>query len=595
MRTGFLITARLKSTRLPEKLLREIEGRPIFAHMLDRVKLAKRVDRIVVCTSTNPQDDRLADLAVAEGVDYFRGDEDDVVDRLTKAATAFDLDFILSITADCPFSDPGYADLIVAAYEKTNADLIRALDLPHGAYSYGVKTDAFRRVLEIKDEKNSEVWSRYFTDTDIFQVYDLPIENQAHRQPNLRMTLDYPEDLEFFRRVFASLYLPGRVFSLDEILQLLRDSPAIVEINRHCAIAYKKRWTRQSSIKLKPRYSVERAAIIGCGSIGRRHLHNLRQLGISEIFALRSREGGGNPEIDPALGVVEVNDWTDLINRKPDVAIISNPTSLHLDALNRLIPSVRGVFIEKPLAASLHGVCEILNQIKAHKVVSFVGYNLQFHPAVQALSELINNQNFGAPLVFQGQVGQWIEDWHPGEDYRRAYFSRKDLGGGAALSLIHEVHLATQLFGPAGAVSCLLPQSDLLSLQVDVIADLMINHSIGAVSQIHLDMIQRPAHRRGVISFERGWISYDLVAPQVMAQLPGRNSPVVVWQQADYDPNWSYLAEMKSFLSYVREGRIRHEHDVWWATQSLAIVDAAFVSAGSGCREEIPQWVGNLT
>ena len=79
--------------------------------MLDRVKLAKRVDQIVVCTSTNPQDDRLVDLAVAEGVDYFRGDEDDVVDRLTKAATAFDLDFVLSITADCPFSDPGYADL----------------------------------------------------------------------------------------------------------------------------------------------------------------------------------------------------------------------------------------------------------------------------------------------------------------------------------------------------------------------------------------------------------------------------------------------------------------------------------------------------
>ena len=394
-----------------------------------------------------------------------------------------------------------------------------------------------------------------------FRCHDLPIENRAHRQPDLRMTLDYPEDSGILPQSIRLSVPPGKVFSLDEILQLLRDNPAIVEINRHCAIAYKKRWTRQSSIKLKPRYTVDRAAIIGCGSIGRRHLHNLRQLGISEIVALRSREGA-NQEIDPALGVVEVNDWADLINRKPDVAIISNPTSLHLDALSRLIPSVRGVFIEKPLAASLQGVCEILNHIKAHKVVSFVGHNLQFHPAVQAISELLNDQNFGAPLVFQGQVGQWIEDWHPGEDYRRAYFSRKDLGGGAALSLIHEVHLATQLFGPAGAVSCLLPQSDLLSLQVDVIADLMINHSPGAVSQIHLDLIQRPAHRCGVISFERGWISYDLVAPQVVAQLPGRNSPAIVWQQADYDPNWSYLAEMKSFLACVREGRIQHD-DAW--------------------------------
>jgi spore coat polysaccharide biosynthesis protein SpsF len=593
VRTGFLITARLKSTRLPEKLLRKVEGRPIFAHMLDRLKLAKRVDRIVICTSTNSQDDRLVDLAVAEGVDYFRGDEDDVVDRLTKAATCFDLDFALSITADCPFSDPGYADLIVAAYEKTNADLIRALGLPHGAYSYGVKIDAFRRVLEIKDEKNSEVWSRYFTDTDIFQVYDLPIDNPVHRQPNLRMTLDYPEDLEFFRKIFACLYVPGKVFGLDEILQLLRHDPEIVEINRRCAVAYKKRWTRQSSIKLKPRYAVERAAIIGCGSIGQRHLRNLRQLGITDIVALRSKEGA-TQEIDPTLGVIEVNSWTDLINRKPDIAIISNPTSLHLDALRRLIPHVRGVFIEKPLAASLDGVCEILNLISTHKVVSFVGYNLQFHPAVRAIGELLNDENPGNPLVFQGQVGQWIEDWHPGEDYRRAYFSRKDLGGGAALSLIHEIHLALQLFGPAEAVSCLLPKSDLLSLEVDVIADLMINHSIGAVSQIHLDLIQRPAHRCGVISFERGSISYDLIAPRVTAHFPDQKSPAVVWQQADYDPNLSYVAEMELFLACVREGRIRHEHDAWRAAQSLAIVGAAFVSADSGCREEIPLWVRNL-
>ncbi|HEY6218389.1 MAG TPA: NTP transferase domain-containing protein, partial [Pyrinomonadaceae bacterium] len=145
MKTGFLITARLKSTRLPLKLLQPVENRPIFSHMLDRLKLAKRVDQIIVCTSTNPQDDPLIELAEAEGVASFRGDEDDVVKRLSDAATAFGLDYILSITADCPFSDPGYADRIVEAYLQTNADLIRALTLPHGAFSYGVKPEAFRK------------------------------------------------------------------------------------------------------------------------------------------------------------------------------------------------------------------------------------------------------------------------------------------------------------------------------------------------------------------------------------------------------------------------------------------------------------------
>jgi spore coat polysaccharide biosynthesis protein SpsF len=143
------------------KLLQEVEGRPIFTHMLDRLKLARHVDQIIVCTSTNPQDDPLVTLAANEGVFYFRGDEDDVVKRLSDAATEFKLDYILSITADCPFSDPEYADKIVEAYKQTNADLIRALDLPHGAFSYGVKPAAYRKIVEIKDQTDSEVWGRY--------------------------------------------------------------------------------------------------------------------------------------------------------------------------------------------------------------------------------------------------------------------------------------------------------------------------------------------------------------------------------------------------------------------------------------------------
>src|SRR5258705_2324279 len=272
------------------KLLREVEGRPIFSHMIDRLKLAERVDQIIVCTSTNPQDDPLTDIAADTGVSLFRGDEDDVVKRLSEAATAFDLDYILSITADCPFSDPIYADKIVESYERTDADLIRALDLPHGAYSYGVKPSAFSKVMEIKDEVNTEVWGRYFTDTDLFHVYDLPI-GEEHRLPELRMTLDYLEDLEFFKAVFSHLYVPGKVFSLDEILDFLREHPEVIDINLHCEAAYKKRWTAQSAIKLKSRYEVNCAAVIGAGSIGSRHIRNLRSLGITNVIALRSGQG----------------------------------------------------------------------------------------------------------------------------------------------------------------------------------------------------------------------------------------------------------------------------------------------------------------
>lgn len=593
MKVGYLITARLKSTRLPEKLLREVCGRPIFAHMLDRLKRAQRVDQIIVCTSTNPQDDRLVDLALSEGVDYFRGDEDDVLKRLYDAAVASDIDYILNITADCPFVDPVYADRIVDTFEATNADLTRALALPHGVYSYGIKPSALQMVLEIKDDKNTEVWGRYFTDTDLFYVYDLPIDNPFHRQPDLRMTLDYPEDLEFFKAVFAHLHQPGKVFSLDDILHFLTEHPEVVEINRGCEATYKKRAAKQSAIKLKPRYTTRRVAVLGCGSIGQRHIRNLHSLGITDIIALRSRQGHFK-ELDPALEVREVQDWQELIDSQPDAAIVSNPTNLHLEIAARLVPHVRGLFIEKPLASSLDGVKTLLEQVNAHKVISFVGYNLQFHPAVRVIQELLESARLGKPLLFQCQVGQWLPDWHPYEDYRKAYYARKELGGGVALTMIHEVHLALELLGPARVVSCLLPGSDLLPLDVDVIADMLIQHTSGAVSQIHLDYIQRPIHRRGVVSCERGWIRYDLVMPKVVVQFEDEPVPRVLWEEPDYDANQPYIEEMRTFLMYVSEGRVRHEFDVWQAAHSLAVVDTAFASARSGHLSDLPAWVLDL-
>lgn len=584
---------RLKSTRLPKKLLLDIEGRPILAHMFDRIKQCRRVDEIILCTSTNPQDDPLEDLAKTENISIFRGHEDDVLKRLYDASVTFGLDYILSMTCDCPFVDPVYADKMVGEFESTEADLIFALDLPHGAYSWGIKPFALKKVLEIKDTAKTEVWGRYFTDTDLFNVHHMSIENEFHRQPGLRMTLDYPEDLEFFKAVFAHLYQPGKFFSLDDILNLLKQHPEIIELNRNCAKAYKKRWTKQSDIKLKPRYFVSRVAVIGCGSIGQRHIKNLRSLGVTEITALRTFKGHSK-SLSPDLEVKEVARWDNLLAEKPDIAIVSNPSKLHLETVNSLLPHVKGVFIEKPLSDTLEGVQSMLDGIKQHRTISFVGYNLQFHKAILAVQKIVNSEEMGRPLVFQCQVGQWLPDWHPYEDYRKLYAARRDLGGGVSLSLIHEIHLAQELLGPVEKVQAVFPEYNQLQVDVDVIADLMLCHTSGAVSQIHLDYVQRPLQRCGVISCETGWIRYDLVSNQVMAQSSNETKSRVVWDGSAYDPNQQYIDEMATFIRYTKEGRIRHPYDAWQAAKSLAIVDTAFVSADSGCMSELPTWIREL-
>lgn len=250
MRVGFLITARMKSTRLPKKLTLEIDGRQIIRWMIDRIKLSTVIDDIIICTSANPQDNILQEIADYENILVFRGSENDVIQRLYEASKFFNLDYSLNITADCPLVSIEYITKIVNKYEETQADFIRALDLPHGFYSYGLKIEAMQKVCEMKKSTDTEHWGECFTDTGSFKVVDLDVPENM-RRPNYRLTLDYPEDYEFFKNVFDHFSETTYKKSINEIIGFLDYHPEIVRINEHCAALYKERVEKQSKIQLK--------------------------------------------------------------------------------------------------------------------------------------------------------------------------------------------------------------------------------------------------------------------------------------------------------------------------------------------------------
>ena len=110
MKTAFLITARLKSTRLPRKILLPVKGKPLLVHMLDRIKNAQNIDKIIICTSINSEDDPLEEIAKEENVFCFRGSEDDVLSRLYEASYKYKLDFFVNKAADGPMVDPFFID-----------------------------------------------------------------------------------------------------------------------------------------------------------------------------------------------------------------------------------------------------------------------------------------------------------------------------------------------------------------------------------------------------------------------------------------------------------------------------------------------------
>jgi|TARA_B100002003_G_C14051963_1_gene506572 spore coat polysaccharide biosynthesis protein SpsF len=240
MSTPFLITARLKSTRLPKKIMLEVMGKPLIVHMLDRIKHSRHIEDIVICTSTNSQDDPLEEIAEKEHVHCFRGSEDDVLERLLRAARSYDMTNFANITADCPLIDPLLIDRAVEEYDKVNADLVMYDDsnnnIPFNCYV--LRVSALEKVCELKKETDTEVWLNLFT-THMFKIHSIIVEGK-YRHNSLKISLDYPEDYEFIKKVFGELYDPDRVFSLPDVIDLANRRPDILSINANPELL--KRW-----------------------------------------------------------------------------------------------------------------------------------------------------------------------------------------------------------------------------------------------------------------------------------------------------------------------------------------------------------------
>lgn len=230
MKAAILITARLKSTRLPRKVVKPILGRPMIGHMLDRLKLARKPEQIIVCTSHLSQDDPLAEIADRESVACFRGHPDDVLLRLTRAAERFGVDTVINCTADNPFVDPRYIDRLIDFHREGNYDYSRCQGLPLGTYGWALSYPAMVEACQIKAETDTEVWGGYFTDTGLFSWGLMPVDPEV-RWPELRLTVDTPEDFALITRIFEELYQPGEVFPLNSIIDLCRRRSDLVEIN----------------------------------------------------------------------------------------------------------------------------------------------------------------------------------------------------------------------------------------------------------------------------------------------------------------------------------------------------------------------------
>jgi len=250
LKIGAFITVRLGSTRLPNKALLEIKGKSTIVHLIERIKKANNLDRIVLCTTTNPEDKRLIKVAEEQKINSFAGDEMDIIKRHYDAANYYEIDFVINVDGDDIFCDPEYIDEIAEEAKENyqHYDVISTKDLPFGVNSFGYKIECLKGIFEKKKEDYTETgWGELFKNNQ--QLKKKYIDAKENHIIDARMTLDYEEDFQFFKKIIDMLYKEGKYFSLDEIIHLLRENPEIIKINKFVEDKYWENYEKKKITK----------------------------------------------------------------------------------------------------------------------------------------------------------------------------------------------------------------------------------------------------------------------------------------------------------------------------------------------------------
>ena len=231
MSNAIFITVRSSSTRLPTKALIPLYSDvPLVQHIISRAKLSRLADRIVLCTTLESADDQLCEIAKNCGIDFFRGPTEDKLLRWNNASEHFGVDFIATFDGDDPFCSPELIDIAFKQIRRDNVDFIESAEIATGAFTYALKTDALKKVCEIKDSEDTEMMWTYFKDTGLFKIAELEGVPLNFKNARVRLTLDYPEDLQLFEEIFGLLKSDHTV-DLGLVIDLLMSNDSLREIN----------------------------------------------------------------------------------------------------------------------------------------------------------------------------------------------------------------------------------------------------------------------------------------------------------------------------------------------------------------------------
>jgi predicted dehydrogenase len=289
--------------------------------------------------------------------------------------------------------------------------------------------------------------------------------------------------------------------------------------------------------------------VVGCGSIGQRHIRNIKALGyrVSAYEIDRIKRDC----VREKYGIQVFSSLDEALREKYSAALICTPTRMHVSIAIKIAKQRIHLFIEKPLSDS-HASLEALSEIvKKNKLVALVACNTRFFPSFKLAKKLLEEKRIGKILSVRVQCGFYLPYWHPYEDYRTSYSANRKLGGGVILDDIHEIDSLYWFFGKVKEVFCLADKISNLEINTEDIAEITLRFKSGVVAQVHLDYLQRTYRRSYEFIGEKGIIVWDYRKQTVELFTKEANRKVVYEENINTDREKMFVDEIRHFVNCI--------------------------------------------
>jgi predicted dehydrogenase len=289
--------------------------------------------------------------------------------------------------------------------------------------------------------------------------------------------------------------------------------------------------------------------IVGFGSIGNRHFKNILNNYKMKIIICTKRKDLGR-----LIGknILVVDSISKALIHKPNIALISNETSFHVKTAIRLAKAELDLFIEKPLSSSSNDLKELEKVVNENHLISLVGCDHRFHPCLKKIKEILDKKKLGRIFSVQVESSSLLSDWHPYEDYRKGYSAKKELGGGIATTMTHELDFLRWFFGDIKEIFSITKKVSNLDITADDISTMNMIFENGIIGEVHLDFFARPQFKSCKIRGVKGTLYWNTDSNDVKIFYNNQKKWKMIFKPKKFERNQMFVKELDYFLKCVK-------------------------------------------